>query len=238
MPASAVLSGLVRHLAPDLHVGEPGRPIHPQIVEAHLPSSGCACAVCSGESPRARQSSITATFSRKLSSVSSTLLLVSERTASASFCARRASQNTRGFLLHPQSFLRLHPLQHLGHAPSLGACIPESLSGRMLPCLRLRRRDVAVPLDLVVHGRGRPSQQLRDLPAAVAAVEAFFDQPPLRLRQPHICPGLGLPPFLPGSFGHALSASSCTSSGRPLRPPPHRFRHPSDMYSRLPEPFV
>lgn len=53
----------------------------------------------------------------------------------------------------------------------------------------------------------------------------------LRLRQPHICPGMGLPPFLPGSFGHALSASSCTSSGRPLRPPPHRFRHPSDMYS-------
>lgn len=146
-------------------------------MEAHLPSSGCACAVCSGESPRARQSSITATFSRKLSSVSSTLLLVSERTASASFCARRASQNTRGFLLHPQPFLRLHPLQHLGHAPSLGACIPEPLFGRMLPCLRLRRRDVAVPLDLVVHGRGRPSQQLRDLPAAVAAVEAFLDQP-------------------------------------------------------------
>lgn len=136
-----------------------------------------------------------------------------------------------GFLLHPQSFLWLHPLQHLGHAPSLGACIPEPLFGRMLPCLRLRRRDVAVPLDLVMHGRGRPSQQLRDLPAAVAAVEAFLDQPPLRIRQPHICPGLGLPPFLPGSFGHALSASSCTSSGRPLRPPPHRFRHPSDMYS-------
>ena len=97
----------------------------------------------------------------------------------------------------------------------------------MLPCLRLRRRDVAVPLDLVVHGRGRPSQQLRDLPAAVAAVEAFLDKPPLRLRQPQICPGLGLPPFLPGSSGHAMSASSCTSSGRPLRPPPHRLRHPS-----------
>lgn len=31
--------------------------------------------------------------------------------------------------------------------------------------------------------------------AAVAAVEAFFDQPPLRLRQTQICPGLGA--FLP-----------------------------------------
>ena len=29
----------------------------------------------------------------------------------------------------------------------------------------------------------------------------------------------GLPPFLPGSSGHAMSAYSCTSSGRPLRPP-------------------
>ncbi len=63
--------------------------------------------------------------------------------------------------------------------------------------------------------------------AAVAAVEAFLDQPPLRLRQTQICPGLGLPPFLPGSSGHAMSAYSCTSSGRPLRPPPYRFRHPS-----------
>ena len=101
-----------------------------------------------------------------------------------------------------------------------GACVwwrlrwALRLPGLISPVIRTLRGQVRIP-----------AASRTD--AAVAAVEAFLDQPPLRLRQPQICPGLGLPPFLPGSSGHAMSASSCTSPGRPLRPPPHRFRRPS-----------
>ena len=227
--ASAVLPGLVRHLAPELHVGEPGiAPVYPFVDRGGAPAElGMRMRDLLGREPSCEA----VLYHRHLLEEAALGLVDAPpglREDGIGLLLREA-----GIVEHarlPAASVALPVAASVaasGPCAEPGACIPEPLFGRMLPCLRLRRRDVAVPLDLVVHGRGRPSQQLRDLPAAVAAVEAFLDKPPLRLRQPQICPGLGLPPFLPGSSGHAMSASSCTSSGRPLRPPPHRLRHPS-----------
>jgi len=63
--------------------------------------------------------------------------------------------------------------------------------------------------------------------AAVAAVEAFLDQPPLRLRQTQICPGLGASSLSSWIF-RTCDVSLFLHVVWPASPAAaHRFRRPS-----------
>lgn len=83
-------------------------------------------AICSGDSPRRRQSLIASSLAAAAGSSASIPRLDETRTESAHSCAARASQKTWGRRLQPIARYRPHPLQQRGHAARRGQAADRS----------------------------------------------------------------------------------------------------------------
>ncbi|ERL09260.1 hypothetical protein HMPREF1316_2686, partial [Olsenella profusa F0195] len=79
-----------------------------------------------------------------------------------------------------------------------------------------------MPLDLVVHGRGRPAEPPRHRPAALVPVQPPLDGEPVGLRQPRVGPAAGpsRPARAPAPVRHVCHPNPVTLRDGPASPAP------------------